>query len=365
MVLATAEAWMLNSKSLLPVLLLTAMLGASSLAAHAKSAAGQAEGAGAPAQSVPATPQSTPQSTFQPGTPTAGTAQYGAGSMRNSAMMAEESNAPAIQIGPGDLLNVVVFETPELSASVRVNQNGEANLPVLGAIRVAGLSANDAARTLEQAYKGHGLLLDPHVTVFVSEYASQGASVLGEVHAPGVYPTLGSRRLMDMLSLAGGVSPTAGKVASIIHQNDPSHPVQIAIQPTPASLHAQQNPVIQPGDTIVIAKAGVIYVIGDVLRPGGILVDNNERLSVIEALSLSGGMNKTAAMSKTKLIRKLPTGREEVDLDLKHILYGKQADVLVSDGDILFVPSSTGKTFLYRGIEAAIGLSTSYALFVH
>jgi polysaccharide export outer membrane protein len=76
-------------------------------------------------------------------------------------------------------------------------------------------------------------------------------------------------------------------------------------------------------------------------------------------------MNKTAAMSKTKLIRKLPTGREEVDLDLKHILYGKQADVLVSDGDILFVPSSTGKTFLYRGIEAAIGLSTSYALFVH
>jgi polysaccharide export outer membrane protein len=279
--------------------------------------------------------------------------------------MRAQDAAPLIQIGAGDLLNVIVFETPELSTSVRVNQDGVANLPVLGAVELAGLNANDASRVLERAYKSHGLLLDPHVSVFIAEYASQGASVLGEVRAPGVYPTLGSRRLMDMLSLAGGVAPTAGKVASIIHQGDPTHPVQIALQPTPAAMHAQENPVIEPGDTIVVAKSGVVYVIGDVLRPGGILVDNNERLSVIEALSLAGGMNKTAALSKTKIVRKLPTGREEVDLDLKHILYGKQADVLISDGDILFVPSSVGKTFLYRGIEAAIGLSTSYALFVH
>jgi polysaccharide export outer membrane protein len=106
-----------------------------------------------------------------------------------------------------------------------------------------------------------------------------------------------------------------------------------------------------------------VYVIGDVLRPGGILVDNNERLSVIEALSLAGGLNKTAALSQTRLIRKLPAGREEVDLDLKHVLYGKQADVLVSDGDILYVPSSLGKTFLYRGIESAFQLAASYAIF--
>ena len=189
--------------------------------------------------------------------------------------------------------------------------------------------------------------------------------MLGEVRAPGVYPTLGSRRLLDMLSLAGGVSSTAGRLVSIVHRGDSQHPEQIALQPTPASLHAQVNPVILPGDTVVVAKAGVIYVIGDVLRPGGILVDNNERLSIIEALSLAGGMNKTAALSQTKLVRKLPAGREEVDLDLKHILYGKQADILVSDGDILYVPSSIGKTFLYRGIEAAFGLATNYALFVH
>ena len=271
--------------------------------------------------------------------------------------------APAIRIGPGDLLTIQVFETPELSGTARVGQDGSANLPVLGSVHVAGMSASDASRAVEQELKSRGLLLDPHVSIFVTEYASQGASIIGEVRAPGVYPTLGTRRLLDMISLAGGVAPTAGKVISIVHQNDPEHPQQVAIQPTPASLHAQENPVIQPGDTIVVAKSGVVYIIGDVLKPGGFLVDNNERLSVIESLSLAGGWNKTAALSKTKLIRKLPTGREEVDLDLKHIVYGKQADVMISDGDILFVPSSVGKTILYRGVEAAIALSTQFAIY--
>ncbi len=273
--------------------------------------------------------------------------------------------APSILIGPGDLLSVVVFETPELSASVRVNQNGDANLPVLGAIHLAGLNSQEAAAALEDAFRTRGLLLNPHITVSETEFASQGATVLGEVRSPGVYPTLGSRRLLDMISLAGGVSTTAGRLVSIVHRGDSQHPVQIALQPTPAALDPQVHPVILPGDTVVVAKAGVIYVIGDVLRPGGILVDNNERLSVIEALSLAGGMNKTAALRDTKLVRKLPAGREEVDLDLNHILYGKQADVLVSDGDILFVPSSLAKTFIYRGVEAAFGVATQIPFFVH
>jgi polysaccharide export outer membrane protein len=378
---------MLNSNRTLAHLMM--LLAGICLAAPAQQGAERASAAAAPMNPALIAPSSTPMSALasaqiassrtgpaalqamasswsaKGGSANAGSAHAGIAGAGQAAMAEGGDTAPLIRIGPGDLLNVIVFETPELSTSVRVNQDGQANLPVLGMVNLAGLSANEASKVIEQAYKSHGLLLDPHVSVFVAEYASQGASILGEVRAPGVYPTLGTRRLMDMLSLAGGVAPTAGKVATIIHQGDPAHPEQIAIQPTPASLHAQVNPIIQPGDTIVVAKSGVVYVIGDVLRPGGILVDNNERLSVIEAVSLAGGMNKTAAMSKTKIIRRLPTGREEVDLDLKHILYGKQADVLISDGDILFIPSSIGKTFLYRGIEAAIGLTTNYALFVH
>ncbi len=298
-------------------------------------------------------------------TPTQEPAMQQSSSQDPSTMPMAPDQAPSILIGPGDLLNVVVFETPELSTAVRVNQDGDANLPVLGPVHVAGLNSQQAAVAIADAYREQGLLLNPHITVSETEFASQGASVLGEVRSPGVYPTLGTRRLLDMLSLAGGISTTAGRLVSIVHRGDPQHPVQIALQPTPASLHAQVNPVIVPGDTVIVAKAGVVYIIGDVSRPGGILVDNNERLSLIEALALAGGMNKTAALSQTKLIRKLPAGREEVDLDLKHVLYGKQADVLMSDGDILYVPSSLGKTLLYRGTEAAFGLATNEAIYVH
>jgi polysaccharide biosynthesis/export protein len=266
-------------------------------------------------------------------------------------------SAPNIAIGSGDLLNIVVFDTPELTTSVRVSQDGDVNLPVLGMMRLAGLNAIDAARKIEDELRSRNLIIDPHVTVFIVEYASQGATVMGEVRSPGVYPTLGTRKLLDMLSIAGGLQATAGKTVSVVHRDDPQHPVMISLQSGPGTMYAQQNPIILPGDTVIVAKAGVVYVIGDVLKPGGFLIDNNTPISVMQSLSLAGGWDKTAALSKTKLIRKTTEGREEVDLDLKHITYGSQADISVRDGDILFVPSSITKTMTYRGIEAAITIT--------
>lgn len=277
----------------------------------------------------------------------------------------QRNPAPSIAIGSGDLLNIVVFDTPELTTSVRVSQDGEVNLPVLGLTKLAGLNSIDAARKIEDELRSRHLIIDPHVTVFIVEYASQGAAVMGEVRSPGVYPTLGTRKLLDMLSVAGGLQSTAGKTVSIVHRDDPQHPVMVALQSGPATMYAQENPVILPGDTVIVAKAGIVYVIGDVLKPGGFLIDNNTPVSVMQSLSLAGGWDKTAALSKTKLIRKTPEGREEVDLDLKHLAYGSQADIGVKDGDILFVPSSTTKTLTYRGIEAAITLTSSLLIYLH
>ena len=277
----------------------------------------------------------------------------------------QRPSAPNIAIGPGDLLNIVVFDTPELTTSARVNQDGEVNLPVLGMMRLAGLNTIDAARKIEEDLRSRHLIIDPHVTVFIAEYASQGATVMGEVRSPGVYPTLGTRKLLDMLSVAGGLQSTAGKSVSIVHRDDPQHPIIVALQSGSSTMYAQENPIILPGDTIVVAKAGIIYVIGDVLKPGGFLIDNNTPISVMQSLSLAGGWDKTAALSKTKLIRKTTEGREEVDLDLKHLAYGSQADVSVKDGDILFVPSSLGKTLTYRGIEAAISITSGVLIYTH
>ena len=277
----------------------------------------------------------------------------------------QRTAAPNIAIGAGDLLSVVVFDTPELTTSVRVSQDGEVNLPVLGMMRLAGMNTIDAARRIEDELRSRHLILEPHVTVFIAEYASQGATVMGEVRSPGVYPTLGTRTMLDMISVAGGLQTTAGKMVTIVHRNDPQHPVTIALQSKPANMSAQENPVILPGDTVIVAKAGIVYVIGDMLKPGGFLIDNNSPISVMQALSLAGGWDKTAALSKTKLIRKTPEGREEVDLDLKHVAYGSQADIPVKDGDILFVPSSISKTLTYRGIEAAISITSGVLIYTH
>jgi polysaccharide export outer membrane protein len=277
----------------------------------------------------------------------------------------QRNSAPNIAIGAGDLLSIVVFDTPELTTSVRVSQDGEVNLPVLGMMRLAGMNTIEAARRIEDELRSRHLILDPHVTVFIAEYASQGATVMGEVRSPGVYPTLGTRKMLDMISIAGGMQTTAGKTVTIVHRDDPQHPVNIALQSGPATMYAQENPVILPGDTVIVAKAGVVYVIGDVLKPGGFLIDNNSPISVMQSITLAGGWDKTAALSKTKLIRKTSEGREEVDLDLKHVTYGSQADINVKDGDILFVPSSIGKTMTYRGIEAAITITGGLLIYTH
>lgn len=264
-------------------------------------------------------------------------------------------NAPKISIGAGDVLSVQVFDTPELSAdSVRVSQSGQINLPVLGLVRVQGLNPIQAAVRIESKLRSHGLMLEPHVTVSVIEFASQVATVLGAVGSPGVYSVYGNRRLLDVIAMAGGLAPAAGKTVIIAHRDDPHHPEVIHLVQNAQSLGSQKNPVILPDDTIEVGRAGIIYILGAVNKPGGYLIDNNEKISLMQALTLAGGWQKEAALSKARLIRKVPQGHEQMIIDLMHVIKGRQADVSIQDGDILFVPGSIGKTLAYQGMSAAV-----------
>ncbi|MFT4112077.1 polysaccharide biosynthesis/export family protein [Silvibacterium sp.] len=270
---------------------------------------------------------------------------------------------PRIAIGPGDMLDVEVFDTPELSGTTRVNQSGEANLVVLGSVHLAGETANQAARTIEEELKSRGMMNNPHVSVSITEYATQGATITGEVKQPGVYPTLGSRTLTDMIALAGGPAATAGKMATIQHRDDPAHPINIRLAANPSQLAQQENPVIEPGDTVTVAKAGVVYVLGSVTKSGGFLIDNNDHISLLQAMSLAGGWTSVASTSHVQLIRKVPQGREEIRLDLKHVKDGKEADISIEDGDIVFVPTSFGKTVGYRSVEAILAAAQNAAYY--
>jgi len=282
----------------------------------------------------------------------------------NAPQANETGEAPRIVIGPGDVLNIQVFDTPELSIeAARVSQGGQVTMPVLGIVDLAGLNAIEAAQRIEAELRKRGIMVDPHVTVAVVEYSTQGATLLGEVRGPGVYPTFGGRRLLDLIALAGGLAPSAGKIVIIAHRSDPRHPETVLLVPNAQALGAQSNPIILPGDTIVVGKAGIVYVLGAVNRPGGYLIDNGEHISLMQALTLAGGWDKAAALSKSRLIRKVPEGHKELTLDLKRVLNGKQADVNVLDGDIVYVPMSIGKTIGYEGMQAAVNAAQTAVIY--
>ncbi len=176
-------------------------------------------------------------------------------------------------IGAGDLLEISLYGMPDFKTDVRVNSGGELSLPMIGALPVAGLSVEQAETLIAHKLTEKGVFNDPHVTVFVKEYATQGLSVLGEVQKPGIYPLLGSRKLYDAISVAGGTTPKAGRYVLITRRNDPQHPVRVPLM-TGAPESMENNVTVEPGDTILVSKAGVVYVVGDVHQPGGFVMEN-------------------------------------------------------------------------------------------
>jgi len=270
--------------------------------------------------------------------------------------------APAIRISSGDLVEVKVFGVPEMTSESRISSDGQLSVALIGPVAVGGLTSTEAERAIEKRLLAAGMLRDPHVTVFVKEYVTQGVSVLGEVAKPGIYPLLGSRRLFDALSYAGGTTTRAGKIVSIARRHDPDHPLLVTLDSDPMKA-AGANVEVLPGDTIVVSKAGVVYVVGDVARPGGYVMENNESLRVLQAVALAQGFNRTASLDSAKLIRKTADGLKEIPVPLKKIMENKTEDIAMQGDDILFVPTSAAKGAFRRGMEAAIQAATGVALY--
>src|SRR6267378_3532145 len=280
-----------------------------------------------------------------------------------SAAVASESasSPPDLLIGAGDLLEVSLYGMPDFKTDVRVNSGGEISLPMLGAVAVSGLSVEQAQLLIEHKLSEKGLFNDPHVTVFEKEYATQGISVLGEVQKPGIYPLLGSRNLYDALSAAGGTAPKAGRYVLITRRNDPQHPVRVPLL-TGAAESMETNVTVEPGDTIVVSKAGVVYVVGDVHQPGGFVMENGNDITVLKAIALAQGTNPNAALNAPGLIRKTPEGSKDVPLSLKQILAAKAPDLQLQPDDVVFVPGSAGKSAAKRGAEAILQMATGVAI---
>jgi polysaccharide export outer membrane protein len=265
-------------------------------------------------------------------------------------------------IGAGDLVDLSVFDTPELSGKLRVSNTGDIFLPLVGALHVQGLKAEEAQTLIRQKFVDGGFLKDPQVTVFISDYATQGVSVVGEVHKPGNYPAFGSHRLLDYISLAEGLTPMAGTTITVTHPGHPDQAEHFKILSGSAPA-PENNPEILPGDTIFVERTGLIYVVGDVVRPGGFPMDHDGHLTILQAVALAQGTNYTAAKSSTRLIRTTATGREEIPIDLKKIFAAKAEDLTLQDNDILFVPNSKARSVLKAVTNAAVPAAATATIY--
>ena len=261
--------------------------------------------------------------------------------------------APA-PIGPGDLLEVTEAHTPDFRSTVRVSAAGTVKLPLVGEVRIAGMDETAAARAIEAELEARGMLKHPLVTVLVTAAAGQDVSVLGEVGRPGVYPFAVRHRLLDLIAAASGLSQTAGRLVNIYHASDSRTPHPVVLDPEGSDSAGEHNPELMAGDTIEVSRAGLVFVVGDVMRPGGFPVDPTHGMTVVQAITLAWGPTANAALTKAVLIREQKAGRTVTALNVKRLLRGQDPDLKVEDRDILYVPDSMAKTLMNRAMEAAV-----------
>jgi polysaccharide biosynthesis/export protein len=273
---------------------------------------------------------------------------------------AANSTPMMMRLGPGDLIEIGVYNVPELTTKARVSNAGDVYLPLIDYVHVQGLTPEEAQALIEKRLTDGGFVRSPHVTIFVDEATSQGVTILGEVAKPGIYPDVADHKLYEIISEAGGFTLSASRKVAVIRQGNPD-PIRLSL-PRNLSDDLSGNIEILPGDTITVPRAPIVYVVGDVTRPSGLLVDNGS-LTVLQALALAGGTNHTAKLGGVRIIRKTPTGMTETPVHLKQMLEAKTSDVTLQADDILFVPMSGIRVAAARTADVALSAATAVAVY--
>jgi len=275
--------------------------------------------------------------------------------------------AAEYRIGRDDLIEITVFEVPELTSSIRVSGAGMLSLPVIGVVEASGKTAQQLEKAIEQALRVK-YVNDPHVTVFIREYASQPVSIIGAVKLPGIYPMKGEKSLLDMLATAQGLDAGAGKEIQIIRRaespNGPRPAITIDAEELFQNGRTELNIPIQAGDVINVLRAGSVFVVGEIVQSGEFPLRNGKNITVSQAVALGRGFTKEAKKKQCVIIRFHKDGsKQEIPVNIEKIFDGSANDVSLLTDDILFVPSNKVKAGFLRGLDAAIGIVTGRLIY--
>jgi polysaccharide export outer membrane protein len=271
-------------------------------------------------------------------------------------------------LGAQDQLSLWSLNAEEFAGkTVQIDTTGQINLPLVGRVQAAGLTTQQLESEVSKRLATY--IKTPQISITVTEYQSQPVSVIGAVNNPGVHKLRGQSTLLQVLSTAGGLRQDAGNSLKITRRIEYGpipietaaedstkkfSTAEISIKSLMEARKPEENIPVLPFDVISVPRAEMVYVVGEVEKPGGFVLIERERISVLEALSLAGGLNHFAAAGNARLLR--PTGdntgeREEISVNLKEILQGKATDLPMRFDDILFVPGSGSKRAATRAAD--------------
>lgn len=237
-------------------------------------------------------------------------------------------------VNANDVLEVSVYDHPEMAATVRVDGQGMVTLPLINRVKVQGLTVSDASAQIARLLS-EGYVVNPQVNVFVKNFREQKASILGQVTKPGVYDINSKTTLLELISMAGGLGPEAGDKASLKRDGakdaaGKSQEMTIDLLRLVDQGDSSLNVQIMEGDKIFIAKAGLFYVTGEVHKPNS--YKYQDKLTVMKAITMAGGFTDTASKGSVRIVRKVG-GKEEVTSSVP-------MDTLVQPEDVVVVPES-------------------------
>lgn len=290
-------------------------------------------------------------------------------------------------VGVGDLLDIRVADEDDMTGRYQVTPSGDLELPLLkNPIHAAGLSTFDLSKAIQTELKKQEILKDPSVTVFIERGMSENVTVLGQVSRPGTYPIEQTTTLIDAISMAGGLTPTAGQYATVDQHSQQSgvpagattaattgddstlqqtdRVISVDLEEIMSGKRPSANLTVRPGDIITVSDAATVYVVGAVVKPGAFTVqDLSSGITVMRAIALVEGTQPTASLGKTIIVRHSTDTklREEIPVELDKIIKGKAPDQVLEANDILFVPQSGFKQGVHRAGDVAV-IAAGYVL---
>jgi polysaccharide export outer membrane protein len=265
----------------------------------------------------------------------------------------------SLRIGPGDRLHVQMYDTPEMDQHPLVGDDGAAPLLFLGEVSLAGSTVAEAGDRISELLMKKQIMRHPQVVVTIEQYATQQVSITGEISKPGNYTITTPRRILDVLSMAGGLTGLASRRVVIQHHDINAGRTSYFVSNDP-TMALDDQVMIQPGDTIFVPRTGFVYVLGDVARPGGYpIITNSGQESLMQAIALAGAANKTAVLSSVRLLRKDKADYVESTINLDKVEKGKAKDIPLVADDVVFVPFSYAKNFVLNGSGVAASIASA------